>query len=235
MLLPSLTLTKQYDTIKQDNCKQIYLTRLLQIASTAWCAIEWGIMGPCLGREHSGKKIPSAPLSSVKCPASSTSHPFVPSVAVQSLPTRTTQYARYSDSDSPTLYPQALLIPSLISLARPVQQKTTNSLEGRGPHSSSFSPLRMANKGPDAMAFKQVFNTVYFNFKLASCPTQSPSAGAVHGGVLGIGPVDASARVCLPLPRPSRFLLLFLGAGTESPPMSICWSSCGSMVAKSGP
>ena len=155
-----------------------------------------------------------------------------PSVAVQSLPTRTTQYARYSDSDSPTLYPQALLIPSLISLARPVQQKTTNSLEGRGPHSSSFSPLRMANKGPDAMAFKQVFNTVYFNFKLASCPTQSPSAGAVHGGVLGIGPVDASARVCLP----SRFLLLnFLGAGTGSPPMSICWSSCGSMVAKSGP
>ena len=173
MLLPSLTLTKQYDTIKQDNCKQIYLTRLLQIASTAWCAIECGIMGPCWGRDVAGppgKKIPSAPLSSVKCTASSISHPVFPSVAVQSLPTRTTQYARYSDSDSPTLYPQALLISSLISLLRPVQQKTTNSLEGRGPHSSCFSPQRMAHKGPDAMALKQVFNTVYFN--LASCPTQ---------------------------------------------------------------
>ena len=128
-------------------------------------------MGPCLGREHSGNSIPATPLSSVKCPASSTSHPFFPSVAVQSLPTRTTQYARNSVNDSHTLYPQALLIPSRISLARPVQQKTTKSLEGRGPHSSCFSPLRMAHKGPDAMALKQVFNTVYF--KLASCPTQS--------------------------------------------------------------
>jgi hypothetical protein len=127
-------------------------------------------MGPCLGREHSGNSIPATPLSSVKCPASSTSHPFFPSVAVQSLPTRTTQYARNSVNDSHTLYPQALLIPSRISLARPVQQKTTKSLEGRGPHSSCFSPLRMAHKGPDAMALKQVFNTVYF--KLASCPTQ---------------------------------------------------------------
>ena len=129
-------------------------------------------MGPCLGRDQSGNSIPSAPLSSVKCTASSTSHPFVPSVAVQSLPTRTTQYARYSVSDSHTLYPQALLISSLISLLRPVQQKTTNSLEGRGPHSSCFFPVSMAHKGPDAMAFKQVFNTVYFEFNLASCPTQ---------------------------------------------------------------
>ena len=133
-------------------------------------AIVCGIMGPCLGREHSGNSIPATPLWSVKCPASSTSHPFFPSVAVQSLPTRTTQYARNSVNDSHTLYPQALLIPSRISLARPVQQKTTKSLEGRGPHSSCFSPQRMAHKGPDAMALKQVFNTVYFN--LASCPTQ---------------------------------------------------------------
>jgi hypothetical protein len=148
-----------------------HVTSLLQIASTARCAIVCGIMGPCLGREFSGNSIPATPLSSVKCPASSTSQPLFPSVAVQSSPTRTTQYARYSVNDSHTLYPQSLLIPSRISLARPVQQKTTKSLEGRGPHSSCFSPLRMALKGPDAMALKQVFNTVYFKF--ASCPIQS--------------------------------------------------------------
>ena len=179
-------------------------------------------MGPCLGREHSGNSIPSAPLSSVKCTASSTSHPFVPSVAVQSLPTRTTQYARYSVSDSPTLYPQALLIPSLISLARPVQQKTTNSLEGRGPHSSSFSPLRMAHKGPDAMALKQVFNTVYF--KLASCPTQ--------GGVLGTAPDEDDGSFLLPTLAAFGCCSLALSFSSSLPPMST-WSWYGSKAAKS--
>ncbi len=129
-----------------------------------------GFMGPCLGREYSGNSIPATPLPSVNCTASSTSQPLDPSVAMQSSPTRTTQYARYSVNDSHTLYPQASLISSRMSLFRPVQQNTTKSLEGRGPHSSCFSPVRMAHKGPDAMALKQVFNTVYFN--LASCPTQ---------------------------------------------------------------